>query len=72
MENKKIRIDEYKLQELEEEAKNALEIAVIAEEEQRWSDAIEYYQIVIQKNYEMGDIERSKAFEKKIEKLKQF
>jgi hypothetical protein len=70
LEHKKIRIDEYRLRELEEEAKNALEIAVIAEEEQRWFDAIKYYQIVVQKNYEMDDTERAQAFETKIEKLK--
>ncbi len=52
-----------------EEAKEALQIAIIAEEEHRWNDALEAYQKVIQINYEMGDIERAKAFEEKLNEI---
>ena len=64
--NKKIRIDETALLDLSKDAEEALEIAIIAEEEQRWADAIEAYRIVIQKNQEMGDLEKAKAFEEKL------
>ena len=67
---KRIRMDEVEILEISKEANEALQIATIAEEEQRWEDAIEHYQIVIQKSYEMGDTERAKAFEEKIMKLK--
>ncbi|MHA1267219.1 MAG: hypothetical protein ACTSRS_18425 [Candidatus Helarchaeota archaeon] len=70
LKTKKIRMDESKLLELQEEEKKALQIAVIAEEERRWKDAIGMYKIVVQKNYEMGDIERAKAFEMKIFEIK--
>lgn len=70
LERRRIEVDETTILMLSEEAKRALEIAVIAEGEQRWNDAIQSYQIIVEKNYEMGDLERAKAFEKKILELK--
>lgn len=70
LERKKIEVDETKTLMLSQEARRALEIAVIAEGEQRWSDAIQWYRVVVEKNYEMGDFERAKAFEKKLLEIK--
>ena len=70
LETRKIRIDETRLLELNQEANEALEIATIAEEEHRWRDALKFYEIVVQKNYEMDDKERARAFEDKITKIK--
>ena len=69
--NKKIQVNETKVIDLNKIAEEALEIAIIAEEEHRWTDAIEAYRIVVQKNSEMGDLEKAKAFEEKIFFLKQ-
>ncbi len=68
--NRKIMIDEAKLLELSDEAKEALEIAIIAEGEHRWGDAIKFYQIVVEKNQELGDFERAWAFEEKVIEIK--
>jgi len=56
---------------LNKQAKEALEIAIIAEEGHRWIDIIEAYQIVIQKNYQAADIEKTNAFKNKLNKLKE-
>ena len=67
---RKIRISETLALELNEEAKEMLQIAIIAEEEERWEDALEAYKVIVQKNYEMGDNERARAFEEKITRIK--
>ncbi len=70
LKERKIRVDEAKNLDLEREANLALQIAIIAEDECRWTDALNHYEIVVQKNFEMGDIERAKAFQQKIIKIK--
>jgi hypothetical protein len=70
LKEKKIRIDEVRNLDLEREAKEALQIAIIAEGEYRWTDALKYYEIVVQKSFEMGDIERAKAFQQKMADIK--
>ncbi len=71
LQTKKIRLDETLALQLKAEAEEALQIAIIAEEEHRWKDAIEAYQLVVEKNTEIGDFERASAFQSHIEKLKQ-
>jgi len=66
---RKIRKEEVKNLDLEKEVNQALQIASIAENENRWMDAIKYYQRFVEKNYEMGDIERAKTVEQKIAKI---
>ena len=68
---KKIRLEETKDLDLERDANEALEIAGIAEDEHRWADAIESYGIAIKKYYEMGDLDKVKAFQEKVALLKQ-
>lgn len=68
---KKIRLEETKHLDLNKEANEALEIASIAEDEHRWTDAIESYGIAIQKYYKMGDLDKVKAFQEKVSLLKQ-
>lgn len=67
--NRKIMVDESTILTLNKEASQALEIAIIAEEEHRWIDALAAYKIVVQKNNEAGDNERAKAYEEKIKAI---
>ncbi len=64
--NRKIMVDESTILTLNKEASQALEIAIIAEEEHRWIDALAAYKIVVHKNNEADDNERAKAYEEKI------
>ena len=70
LQERKIRLSETEQLELNDQAKRALEIAIIAEEEQRWEDAMQSYKLVVAKNYELGDSERAMAFEEKIMEIK--
>lgn len=70
LQERKIRLSETEQLELIDQANRALEIAIIAEEEQRWEDAMQSYKLVVAKNYELGDSERARAFEEKIMEIK--
>ena len=59
-----------KIEKFEQQMKEAIEIAEVALGEERWDDAIKYYKMVVRFASEMGDKERAKAFEAKVEEIK--
>ena len=59
-----------KIEKFEQQMKEAIEIAEVALGEERWDDAIKYYRMVVRFASEMGDKERAKAFEAKVEEIK--
>jgi len=58
-----------KIEKFDQQMKEALEIAEVALTEERWDDAIKYYTLVVKFAADMGDKERSKAFEAKIAEI---
>ncbi|MHA1265014.1 MAG: hypothetical protein ACTSRS_07225 [Candidatus Helarchaeota archaeon] len=58
-----------KIEKFEAQMKEAIEIAEVALGEERWDDAIKYYKLVVKYAADMGDKERSKAFEAKVAEI---
>ncbi|NVM55242.1 MAG: hypothetical protein HWN66_16165 [Candidatus Helarchaeota archaeon] len=58
-----------KIDKFEAQMKEAIEIAEVALGEERWEDAAKYYGLVAKYAAEMGDKERSKAYEIKVAEI---
>jgi len=58
-----------KIEAFETQMKEAIEIAEVALSEERWEDAAKYYRAVIKFATDMGDKERAKAFQAKVDEI---
>ena len=58
-----------KIEKFESQLKEAIEIAEVALGEERWDDAVQYYKMVVKFASDMGDKERAKAFEAKVDEI---
>lgn len=58
-----------KIEVFETQMKEAMEIAEVALSEERWDDATKYYRMVIKYATDMGDKERAKAFQAKVDEI---
>ena len=58
-----------KLEAFETQMKEAMEIAEVALSEERWEDAAKYYLMVVKFATDVGDKERAKAFQAKVDEI---